>query len=90
MTAKPTKLTIDNMTDPITGQRTNVVHVNGRETQRVRVNYEVVPNAPVNAKIIGVEARCGKCNRKLGEFVKAEGVIQCSKPECKAKNIVRI
>lgn len=68
------------MTDPISGLR----------QRSIRLNYTVVPNAPVAARFEGVNARCGKCNRKLGEFLKADGVIQCPKQECRAMNTVKI
>lgn len=44
----------------------------------------------VLAKFDRLNARCGNCNTKLGEFVKVDGKIQCRKPDCKVMNIVKI
>ncbi len=58
--------------------------------QTHKVNYTVMPTQTVLARFDGINARCGKCNHKLGEFLKADGVIQCPKSSCKTKNVIKI
>lgn len=54
------------------------------------INYTYKPTETVLAKFDGFTARCGKCNRKLGEFVNVDGEIQCPKAGCCVKNKVKI
>lgn len=47
--------------------------------QKVNIIYTIKPKPDkVLAKFDGINARCGKCNQKLGEFLKAEGEVKCS------------
>lgn len=42
------------------------------------ISYSIKPKPEmVLAKFVGVDALCGNCHRKIGEFTKAEGVIMC-------------
>lgn len=56
------------------------------EIGQLRYIYTPTP-ALARAKFVGVEAKCGSCSKKLGEFGHVDGRIKCKK--CGAMNVVR-
>lgn len=57
------------------------------EQPKSNINYIYKPTETVLAKFDGMNARCGQCNHKLGEFLKADGEIKC---KCGVKNKIKI
>lgn len=55
------------------------------------VNYSIKPKPEkALAKFDRMNARCGHCNHKLGEFVHVQGEIKCPKSGCGVVNIVKV